>query len=218
MLSSRGIRWVSQAPRRKTHVFMGSAGRVRFASKLAHTIGRCTSVLPGKSEFRREGFRGQGPLLRKHTASHHNARPCSCPCSESLPANYPHAPKCPFQEAEGDRSFRGRAAWMPRKPRLAMDGPWRRPPETPRNRGYFSRSEKPDGRGKPFGYFLAFEKVTRPRGRNTESARMPERSENAQPLTGALRELTSGGPQASSFNSFKCLYTVARPMFSTLAT
>ncbi len=76
-----------------------------------------------------------------------------CSVSSGFPEKSPHAPECPFQEAEGDRSFRGRAAWMPRKPRLAMDGPSRRAPETPRNRGYFSRSEKPDVGARPFGSF-----------------------------------------------------------------
>ncbi|PJI48915.1 MAG: hypothetical protein CTR55_05985 [Pseudomonas sp.] len=42
---------------------------------------------------------------------------------------------------------------MPRKPRLARDGPSRRPSEIPKNRGYFSRSEKPDVGARPFGSF-----------------------------------------------------------------
>ncbi|MBB4862596.1 hypothetical protein HNP46_001440 [Pseudomonas nitritireducens] len=67
---------------------------------------------------------------------------------------------------------------MSRERCRARDGPSTRAPGTPRNRGYFSRSEKPDGRGKPFGYFLAFEKVTRPRGRNTDSTHVPTRRWN----------------------------------------
>jgi len=63
----------------------------------------------------------------------------------------------------------------------AADGPSRRPPETPRNRGYFSRSEKPDGRGETFWFLLGrLPKGTRPRGRNKKPARTPKRRGNTE--------------------------------------
>ncbi|OQR31142.1 hypothetical protein BWR15_21275 [Pseudomonas sp. T] len=63
---------------------------------------------------------------------------------------------------------------MPRKPRLARDGPSRRAPETPKNRGYFSRSEKPDVGARLFGSFWeggypAFAKRDSPEGAKHEA-------------------------------------------------
>jgi hypothetical protein len=57
------------------------------------------------------------------------------------------------------------------------------------NEGIFRLSEKPDVRGKTFGYFGAFAKVTRPRGRNTDSARTPKRRRNTNDNAGR----TNGG-------------------------
>jgi hypothetical protein len=76
---------------------------------------------------------------------------------------------------------------MSRERCRARDGPSTRAPGTPKNRGYFSRSGKPDGRGEPFGYFSAFGKVTRPRGRNRKSARTPKRRLPLDQKQGAFR-------------------------------
>ncbi|PZE09478.1 hypothetical protein DMX10_30905 [Pseudomonas sp. 57B-090624] len=45
------------------------------------------------------------------------------------------AAETPLQEAERSRCVGGRAAWMPREARQAMDGPSRRPPERRRSEG-----------------------------------------------------------------------------------
>ncbi|MDH4610961.1 hypothetical protein E8F12_20705 [Pseudomonas sp. BN102] len=71
----------------------------------------------------------------------------------------------PRQEAERNRCIGGRAAWMPREACGAMDGPSRRAPGATMQRGK-SGAAGPGCRGKRFGSFLAFEKGTRPGGRN----------------------------------------------------
>ena len=48
---------------------------------------------------------------------------------EILPGSEGKAGNLPLQEAERSRCAGGRAAWMPREARQAMDGPSRRPPE-----------------------------------------------------------------------------------------
>ncbi|RFQ26357.1 hypothetical protein D0N87_19725 [Pseudomonas sp. ATCC 13867] len=67
---------------------------------------------------------------------------------------------------------------MSRERRWAMDGPSTRAPETSMERG--NPGEAGAGcRGKRFGYFLAFEKVTRPRGRNKIYQHTPKRRGNS---------------------------------------
>ncbi len=50
-----------------------------------------------------------------------------------------------------------------------------------------SGSAGPVCRGKTFGYFLAFEKVTRPRGRNKKHPNTPKRRRNTGYLGDSLR-------------------------------
>src|SRR5262245_15542312 len=63
----------------------------------------------------------------------------------------------PLQEAERNRCAGGRAAWMPREPRRAMDGPSRQAPGARMERG--THGEAGAGcRGKPFGSFRRLRK------------------------------------------------------------
>ncbi|PZE10927.1 hypothetical protein DMX10_23460 [Pseudomonas sp. 57B-090624] len=61
-------------------------------------------------------------------------------------------PPTPLQEAERSRCAGGRAAWMPREARQAMDGPSRRPPEQRWSEGTPAKPGPDDG-ASPFGFF-----------------------------------------------------------------
>ncbi|PZE12394.1 hypothetical protein DMX10_16180 [Pseudomonas sp. 57B-090624] len=54
-------------------------------------------------------------------------------------------PPTPLQEAERSRCAGGRAAWMPREARQAMDGPSRRPPEQRWSEGTPAKPGPDDG-------------------------------------------------------------------------
>src|SRR5262245_1960505 len=73
--------------------------------------------------------------------------------------------KTPLQEAERNRCVGGRAAWMPREARRAMDGPSRRAPGATMEGGKFGAA-KPGCWGKFFASFSTIGKGSRPGGRN----------------------------------------------------
>ncbi len=88
------------------------------------------------------GFRSALPILRKSVRT-----TWRCAGRRKL-----EQPPRPLQEAERSRCAGGRAAWMPREARQAMDGPSRRPPERRWSEGTPAKPGPDDG-ASPFGFF-----------------------------------------------------------------